>query len=101
MSGAGTVSHTDLDCACVTEHRPGNTEPDLHHVHPLSLGGPDTPENVVAVCPNAHRLVHQLLRSYQRAGGTPPWDVRRHYSPYTRSLAQRGWDAYQEANRAP
>lgn len=89
------MSHTDLDCECVTKHRPANREPDLHHVHPLAWQGPDTPENIVAICPNGHRLVHQLLREYRRAGGKPPWSVRRHYSAFTRALAADGWARYQ------
>lgn len=92
------MSHTDLDCECVGNHNPNNTEPDLHHIHPLSWGGPDNPENIVAVCPNQRRLVHQLLREYRKAGGTPAYFVRRHYSAFTRRLAARGWAEY-EASR--
>lgn len=29
-----------------------------HHVHELSNGGSDTPENVIALCPNCHYRVH-------------------------------------------
>lgn len=31
---------------------------EVHHPRLLSQGGPDTPENVVAVCPNCHRRLH-------------------------------------------
>lgn len=31
---------------------------ELHHVHRLADGGPDTVENAVAVCPNCHRMLH-------------------------------------------
>lgn len=31
---------------------------EAHHVKPLSKGGDDTPNNVVALCPNCHRLLH-------------------------------------------
>lgn len=31
---------------------------ECHHVHRLSDGGPDLPENVVALCPNCHRRAH-------------------------------------------
>jgi len=31
---------------------------EVHHVRWLSEGGPDTPENAAAVCPNCHRLLH-------------------------------------------
>ncbi len=29
-----------------------------HHITPLSEGGPDTPENTAALCPNCHRMLH-------------------------------------------
>lgn len=95
------MSHTDLDCECVTDHRPANTEPDIHHIQPLSWSGPDTEANKVAICPNQHRSVHQLLREYRRAGGTPAWSVRINYSPFTRRLAARGWAEYQQAKENP
>lgn len=31
---------------------------EVHHVLPLSQGGPDIVENAVAVCPNCHRAAH-------------------------------------------
>jgi 5-methylcytosine-specific restriction enzyme A len=31
---------------------------EVHHIIPLSEGGPDTPENCVALCPNCHRAMH-------------------------------------------
>ena len=84
-------------CSCVTEHRPGIDELDRHHIVPLSWGGPDTEANVVWICPSQHRQTHLLLSAYRRAGGTPSWDVRRQFSPFTRALAQRGWDAFSAA----
>ncbi|CAH0321842.1 hypothetical protein SRABI84_05298 [Peribacillus simplex] len=33
---------------------------EVHHIHYLSKGGSDNMENVVAVCPNCHRKIHQL-----------------------------------------
>lgn len=29
-----------------------------HHIHELSKGGPDTPDTVIALCPNCHYRVH-------------------------------------------
>lgn len=39
-----------------------NNQPflEVHHIHYLSLGGTDTLENVVALCPNCHRRIHHL-----------------------------------------
>lgn len=88
------MSHTDLDCECVVDHRPANLEPDIHHIVPLSWGGPDTEENEVVNCPNQHRSTHQLLRAYRRAGGDPGWAIRRLYSPFTRRQAATGWAGY-------
>lgn len=31
---------------------------EVHHIVPLAEGGPDTIENVIALCPNCHREVH-------------------------------------------
>lgn len=31
---------------------------EVHHLHNRSDGGPDDPENVIAICPNCHRRVH-------------------------------------------
>jgi 5-methylcytosine-specific restriction protein A len=31
---------------------------EVHHLHRRSDGGPDSPENVIALCPNCHRRVH-------------------------------------------
>lgn len=31
---------------------------EVHHLHRRSDGGPDDPENVLAICPNCHRRVH-------------------------------------------
>ena len=37
----------------------GNPFLEVHHLHRLSDGGPDTPENVMALCPNCHRRRHR------------------------------------------
>ena len=34
---------------------------ECHHLHRLADGGPDHPENVVALCPNCHRRAHYAL----------------------------------------
>ncbi|WP_374725706.1 HNH endonuclease [Tardiphaga robiniae] len=31
---------------------------EVHHVTPLSMGGADTIDNTIAVCPNCHRQYH-------------------------------------------
>jgi 5-methylcytosine-specific restriction endonuclease McrA len=38
--------------------RDGEPYLQVHHVHELGEGGPDTPETVIALCPNCHYRVH-------------------------------------------
>jgi 5-methylcytosine-specific restriction protein A len=49
-------------CEGCGEKAPFNTKSgpylECHHVHRLADGGPDHPENVVALCPNCHRRAH-------------------------------------------
>lgn len=50
-------------CACCQKMAPfinaaGVPYLEVHHMRPLSAGGPDQPSNVVAVCPNCHRALH-------------------------------------------
>lgn len=39
---------------------------EVHHVIPLSKGGPDTPENCVALCPNCHKSLHHAENKEER-----------------------------------
>lgn len=39
-------------------NRKGEPFLEVHHLRPLSEGGPDTVANTVAVCPNCHRRLH-------------------------------------------
>ena len=41
-------------------YRTTNNQPylEVHHIVRLSDGGPDTPDNTVALCPNCHRRIH-------------------------------------------
>jgi 5-methylcytosine-specific restriction protein A len=40
--------------------RDGEPFLEIHHIVPLDEGGPDTIENVAALCPNCHRKMHVL-----------------------------------------
>ncbi len=57
-------------CVCVADHRPPVLEYETHHIWPLGMGGPDTPDNQVWVCPSSHANVHELLRLMSREGRT-------------------------------
>jgi hypothetical protein len=69
----------------------------LHHIQPQADGGPDTQENIVAVCPTGHDAIHELLRAWNREGGKPRWPILRHYHPRERALAQQGFEAIQRS----
>lgn len=49
-------------CEGCGNHAPFETKTgpflECHHVHRLADGGPDEPQNVVAICPNCHRRAH-------------------------------------------
>ncbi len=80
-------------CRCVVNHNPNPTHIQRHHIWPLGEGGPDTEANTVWLCANAHENVHVLLREYKRYEGEPPWEVRKRFSRYIRTLAAKGWEA--------
>jgi hypothetical protein len=84
-------------CLCVADHQPEPQSLDRHHIWPLGMEGPDTPGNIVVICPTTHRNVHELLRAWVAWQGQPPWEIRRHFSPYARQLAHQGYHAAQAA----
>ncbi len=88
-------------CACVSEHRPAPLEHDGHHAWPLGMGGPDTDENIVWVCPTTHRNAHELLRLLIRSGRLTYTQVADLYdvpvSRYAYALALRGYDLWMAA----
>lgn len=82
----------DNACRCVSVHTPSVYVPNHHHILPQSWGGQTVAENLVYLCGNSHAAVHQLLNQYVHHFGLPPWEVRVHYNPQVRDLAQRAWD---------
>lgn len=84
----------DEPCRCVADHNPEPVSWDLHHVHPVGLGGPADGE-VVPLCATGHRAVHALIDRAMRAGVPPPelpWSDRgRVRSPLLLELAERGY----------
>lgn len=67
---------------------------EVHHIHPLGMGGPDVAANRVRVCANGHSSTHyalDLLRAYR---GRPPWRLYVRYGWRVRRLARRGYDAW-------
>lgn len=63
----------------------------LHHVVPIALGGRDDAKNIVFLCPECHRKVHdislrKLVRQTEWCGGRPRTcaseDEEKYYSQY-------------------
>lgn len=79
------------ECACVMHHTPKVTHVHRHHILPLSWDGPDTPDNIVWLCPSSHEHVHILLRAYVKYEGAVPWSIRRQFNAYVNALAAEGW----------
>lgn len=84
---------------CVVHKHREDVPIEVHHVWPSSAGGPDTADNKVPLCANAHSACHDLLQKVVRAGKWTgvPWSVRRRYGWRVRRLAKRGFDAIQAA----
>lgn len=59
-------------CRCVSDHRPPVLQDVVHHILPKGMGGPDTPDNLITLCDNTHRNVHEILREFVRAGKILP-----------------------------
>ncbi len=94
------MSHDrDETCRCVPLHRPPVLELHRHHVWPLFLGGPDTDNNTVMVCPTSHQNIHELLLLMIRADRalteTELEDLEpRPVSRYAGVLARRGFTEF-------
>ncbi len=64
-----------------------------HHVWPLGYGGPDTKENKISLCANAHSAIHLLMERMFR--GPVPYEYSKHFGTGVIVLAKRGYDAVQ------
>lgn len=92
-------------CKCVSEHRPAVLQYQSHHIFPTGMGGPDSADNRVWLCPTAHANVHELLRLILKAGRTltdreledaEPRTVSR----YAADLAREGYRRWQAGIQA-
>lgn len=56
------LKRASQSCEGCRSEAPFNTKKgpylEVHHLYRLADGGPDLPENVIALCPNCHRRVH-------------------------------------------
>lgn len=60
----------------------------IHHVWPKEFDGPNTKDNKVQICPNAHSDIHFLM-DHMLAAKPYNW---REFGPGIRRLAQIGFD---------
>lgn len=62
---------------------------EVHHIWPKGMGGPDTADNKVKVCANAHYSIHEVIRRLIKNNGNLP-DAT-HFSAKVKELGERGW----------
>lgn len=89
------VRTTLQPCEMHREHIPKTHVNQVHHVWPLSEGGPDIADNKVVICPTGHYSVHDLLDHYKMLMGTVPWEILKRYTREERNLAELGWKRMQ------
>ncbi len=80
-------------CQVHKDHKPFSHVNHRHHVWPLGMGGPDTEDNIVVVCPTGHMNIHHLIDEYRRRG-TLTYTVTRRYTRGERELAKLGYDRF-------
>lgn len=87
MTAPLTASAKTHPCWCVKTHSPMVNRTHIHHIHPLSMGGPDTPANRIPLCPTTHGEVHLILEHFARGDRKR----RASWGKYAYALAVRGW----------
>lgn len=92
-------------CRCSKVHHPDPTELHGHHVIPRYLGGADTPENLIWLCPTGHSNVHEMIRMMMRVGRLTASEMRAQFperlNAYLYRVAVEGYDAYRAAQAGP
>lgn len=83
---------TTQPCVLHPKHTPPSHIQHKHHVWPLGHGGPDTPENLIVVCPTGHYNIHRLIEEYITTRGEAPYSLTRQYSLQERRVARLGYD---------
>jgi hypothetical protein len=81
-------------CQCVASHSPVAPYVDRHHILPRGWGGPTESGNLIAICQNCHRTVHEILEEAVRRQHWPDHDFLAHLSPYAIGLARQAIVAY-------
>lgn len=96
MDVAARLTGGYVTCPCVRWHRPVPAEEESHHVVPKGepFHGPENGEQVL-LCPTTHSAVHACIRAHlhARSQNREPSEAElRHYSKFTRKLAQQAMD---------
>lgn len=76
-------------------HSPRPNYSELHHILPMSWGGPDVADNRIAICPTGHANVHRLLDALRRGGDV---DLRG-WGPGERALGMRGFEEWRNETK--
>jgi len=63
-----------------------------HHIQPLGMGGPDTPENKITVCDTGHRNIHRILDAFFRGVPAKTLGTKKEYA-----YAEQGYDMWVQA----
>lgn len=102
------LSPTDFPCTGTGRHSPKPARTVLHHVVPLSWGGPDVPANKVVLCDNHHYGAHTAIDEYVRLSekSWPTWThpapaLLAEYDGTMRALALKAVQGYQGTTRPP
>lgn len=78
-------------CDCVRRHAPLPEANEVHHLHPLGLGGTSSTANRIALCPTGHDIVHRIIADFLNNGITPVGS-RNHYLWELAKTAHEAWD---------
>ncbi len=100
-----TASPEDHPCELHMSHRPRPGRSVMHHILPLSWGGPSEPENEMWVCDTGHYNIHILIDAWLAAAvlnvqglvvawPAPSNDIRKHFGWAERDRATAAVVAY-------
>ena len=62
---------------------------EVHHIWPRGYHGPDTDDNKIKICSNAHSDIHYLMEAMLKGKKVD----KRLFGPGVRKYAQKGYDA--------
>lgn len=69
-------------CLCVTKHVP----------LPIRVVEIEVNEEKIYLCPTSFNNMARLRELYQKHGGRPPGNLRKHFSDYIQNLVQLSYD---------